>query len=86
MYNTETSNSDRIWTSQDLNIDFRPIFIMNRCFLVKPKANPFGSWAKIWYFSKPLNMYIHTEGFTWLKYNFPTSFCHKQKFFGKTEG
>jgi hypothetical protein len=40
MYNTETSNSDRIWTSRDLNIDFRPIFIMNRCFLVKPKANP----------------------------------------------
>jgi hypothetical protein len=42
MYNTKTSKRDRIRAPGILNMDFRPVFIVNRYFLVKLKANPFG--------------------------------------------
>jgi hypothetical protein len=58
MYNIEMSNRDRIWPLWGWNMDFWLVFIMNRRFLVKPKANTFGVLAKTWYFSKPLEIYV----------------------------
>jgi hypothetical protein len=68
MYNTETSNWDRIWASRGWNIDFQPIFIVNRLFLIKPKANPLGFEMKVWYFSKYLKNYVQYRN-VYLRYN-----------------
>jgi hypothetical protein len=39
-----------------LKMDFRPIFVLNRHFLVKLKANSFGFESKLDTFQKPQKM------------------------------
>jgi hypothetical protein len=72
VYNTVMSNLARICASCIWTMDFQTIFVVNKCFSVKLKSNPFGFWDESWYFLKPLKIYVHTltstRGTRWLSW------------------
>jgi hypothetical protein len=51
-------NWARIWAPREWNMNFRPVFTVNKRLSVKPKANPFGFWVKTWFF-KNLNKIVY---------------------------
>jgi hypothetical protein len=51
-------NQSIIWALRPRNIYFQSVFASNWCFSVKPKANTFEFWTKIWNFLKPIKTYI----------------------------
>jgi hypothetical protein len=86
MYNIETSNWDIIWASWGWNTDFQLVYSVNRRLLIKSKANPFGVWAKHWYFKKSQKIWVQHHnvqlsqnmGLKRLKYRFLAHFCREQ--------
>jgi hypothetical protein len=56
VYSTAMFNRASIWASRRCNTDFRPVFVVNRQFLIKPNANLFRFWVETQYFSKPLKI------------------------------
>jgi hypothetical protein len=88
------SNWTRMWALRRWNIDFWPVFAMNRRLLVKQNDNPFEFWAETRYFSKPrkTNCVQHYKFYpnknmclTGMKCEFYAFFTVNRHFFGKTD-
>jgi hypothetical protein len=91
MYGTIMCNRSGIWSSGPWNTKFRSIFYVNWRFSVKPKADTFVFWGKIWKKFKPRKnsnrgpLSVTNPEFRLYDQEIPC-FGHKLAFFGKTEG